>query len=92
VYEIAGETPHHHLVCLRCRQVQPLSHEAVKDLFAKIAAEQSFQVETDHLALFGYCAECRPTRSEKTQRPAPLKAVEPGGAAAAGNQRRSGKV
>jgi Fur family ferric uptake transcriptional regulator len=59
VYEIAGETPHHHLVCLKCRHVQLLSHEAVKDLFAKIAREQNFQVETDHLALFGYCARCR---------------------------------
>jgi Fur family ferric uptake transcriptional regulator len=59
VYEIAGETPHHHLVCLKCRHVQLLSHEAVKDLFAKIEREQNFHVETDHLALFGYCARCR---------------------------------
>jgi len=59
VYEIAGETPHHHLVCLNCRHMQPLGHDAVKDLFAKIERDQGFQVETDHLALFGYCARCR---------------------------------
>lgn len=58
VYEIAGDTPHHHLVCLRCRQVQQISHEAVKDLFTKIEQEQHFHVETDHLALFGLCQQC----------------------------------
>jgi Fur family ferric uptake transcriptional regulator len=70
VYEIAGETPHHHLVCLNCRSVQPLSHDAVKDLFAKIGREQNFQVETDHLALFGYCARCRNGRRGPRKAPA----------------------
>jgi Fur family ferric uptake transcriptional regulator len=58
VYEIAGDTPHHHLVCLRCRQVQQISHETVKDLFAQIERDQHFHVETDHLALFGLCRDC----------------------------------
>jgi Fur family ferric uptake transcriptional regulator len=58
VYEIAGDTPHHHLVCLRCRQVQQISHETVKDFYAKIEREQHFHVETDHLALFGLCETC----------------------------------
>lgn len=59
VYEIAGDTPHHHLVCLNCHQVQQISHDTVKDLFAKIEREQGFHVETDHLALFGLCAACQ---------------------------------
>jgi Fur family transcriptional regulator, ferric uptake regulator len=58
VYEIAGETPHHHLVCLNCRQVQQISHDTVKELFAKLEREQHFRVETDHLALFGLCQAC----------------------------------
>lgn len=64
VYEIAGEIPHHHLVCLKCRHVQQISHDAVKELFTSIARDQHFQVETDHLALFGYCQAC-----QRAQRP-----------------------
>ncbi len=59
VYEIAGETPHHHLVCERCGAVSELTHRTVKGLFHKIEREQGFEVETDHLALFGQCADCR---------------------------------
>jgi Fur family ferric uptake transcriptional regulator len=59
VYEIAGDTPHHHLVCLNCRQVTQVSHDTVKGLFARLEREQGFQVETNHLALFGYCRACQ---------------------------------
>lgn len=59
VYEIAGAQPHHHLVCRRCGTVTQIGHEAVQSLFARIAREQNFTVEMDHLALFGECAPCR---------------------------------
>jgi len=59
VYEIAGDTPHHHLVCLNCRQVSQIGHEAVQELFARIEREQGFHIETNHLALFGYCPGCQ---------------------------------
>lgn len=59
VYEIAGETPHHHLVCRRCDKVEVISHETVKALFDRIGREQKFTVDMDHLALFGLCRKCR---------------------------------
>lgn len=59
VYEIAGDTPHHHLVCRTCGEVKQISHETVKALFAKIEREQQFTVDMDHLALFGFCPKCR---------------------------------
>lgn len=59
VYEIAGDTPHHHLVCRTCGKVEQISHETVKALFAKIEREQEFTVDMDHLALFGLCPKCR---------------------------------
>ena len=58
-YEIAGETPHHHLVCRRCDKVEEISHETVKALFDKIEREQHFTIDMDHLALFGLCHKCR---------------------------------
>ena len=59
VYEIAGETPHHHLVCQGCGKVEGMAHAAVKGLFARIEREHGFRVLTDHLALFGLCANCQ---------------------------------
>jgi len=60
VYEIAGDTPHHHLVCLNCRAVQQISHALVENLFTQLERDQKFHVETNHLALFGYCEACLP--------------------------------
>jgi Fe2+ or Zn2+ uptake regulation protein len=78
VYEIAGETPHHHLVCLGCHQVQQISHDTVKDLFAQLEREQGFHVETDHLALFGYCRGCAARRKRPAERAGVrLQAVPP---------------
>lgn len=57
-YEIAGEAPHHHLVCRRCGHVEQIDHTTVVGLFARIEEEQQFKVETDHLALVGLCKHC----------------------------------
>jgi Fur family ferric uptake transcriptional regulator len=59
VYEIAGEAPHHHLVCRRCGAVEQIGHDTVRSLFARIEREHHFVVDMDHLALFGLCHKCR---------------------------------
>ena len=58
-YEIAGDAPHHHLVCRRCGNLEDIGHDTLKTLFAKIDREQQFLVDMDHLALFGLCKRCR---------------------------------
>jgi len=58
VYEIATETPHHHLVCRLCNRVEPLDHEMMAGLFARLERERQFRVDTSHLVLFGLCQEC----------------------------------
>jgi Fur family ferric uptake transcriptional regulator len=58
-YEIAGDAPHHHLICRNCDRVEQIGHEVVKALFDKIEREQKFHVDMDHLALFGLCHKCR---------------------------------
>ncbi|HLF27563.1 MAG TPA: Fur family transcriptional regulator [Anaerolineae bacterium] len=60
-YEIAGEAPHHHLICRRCNKVEEIGHDTLKALFAKIEREQQFLVDMDHLALFGLCKRCSQT-------------------------------
>jgi Fur family ferric uptake transcriptional regulator len=59
VYELAGDEPHHHLVCLNCGRQEPLDHATVEPLFAQIERENGFEVHTNHLALFGMCRQCR---------------------------------
>ena len=58
-YEIAGETPHHHLVCRKCGATVEMEHDTLKALLARIEREQNFSVDMDHVALFGLCSECQ---------------------------------
>jgi len=66
MYEIAGDTPHHHLVCRRCDSVTEIGHGALKDLFAEIQRKQKFVIDMDHVTLFGLCQQCQ--RLEARQR------------------------
>ena len=62
-YEIAGESPHHHLVCRNCNKIEQIDHASMKSLFNKVEREQDFTVDMDHLTLFGLCAKCRRLQS-----------------------------
>jgi Fur family ferric uptake transcriptional regulator len=58
VYEIAGETPHHHLVCRGCGAVQDLADYNLQVLRDHLLMEHGFKADLDHLAINGLCAEC----------------------------------
>lgn len=66
VYEIAGQEPHHHLVCRRCGASEQISHATVQALFDAIAGEQNFHIEMDHLVLFGTCQACHSASPHQT--------------------------
>lgn len=68
VYEIAGVTPHHHLVCRVCGHVETIDQAALASLCAAFEREQRFTLDMHHLVLFGYCRRCRPTRKPKEAR------------------------
>lgn len=59
VYEVAGESPHHHLVCERCGQIEQISHTILDRAFKQVEKDHGFKVTTNHLALFGLCKDCR---------------------------------
>jgi Fe2+ or Zn2+ uptake regulation protein len=61
VYEIAGEAPHHHLICRTCDTVIPLDHASVEAFFDQVERQHDFGVDMDHLTLFGLCPCCRKT-------------------------------
>lgn len=64
-YEITKPRPHHHLVCRQCGKEQEIEHNVMQAMFEQVAREHQFQVDTDHLVLFGLCADCQ--QSEKEQ-------------------------
>lgn len=57
-YEIAGVTPHHHLVCQRCGQVIRLDHTLMADLFARLEEAHQFKIGVNHIVLYGLCQRC----------------------------------
>ena len=58
VYEIAGETPHHHLVCRDCGAVQELADFHFQVFRDHLLMEHGFRADLDHLAINGLCAKC----------------------------------
>ena len=58
-YEIAGETPHHHLICRSCGRMLSLDNALLADLIAAFARRHYFPIDLDHVALFGLGADCR---------------------------------
>ena len=58
VYEIAGETPHHHLVCRKCGAVQDLADFHFEELRSHLLEEHGFKTDLDHMVLNGLCAGC----------------------------------
>jgi Fur family ferric uptake transcriptional regulator len=58
-YEIAGEAPHHHLICRNCDQIARIDHKTMKALLARIERQHDFSIDMDHIVLFGLCSDCR---------------------------------
>ena len=65
-YEIAGQTPHHHLICRTCGKIERIGHDKVKAFFTQIKHDHDFAIDMDHLGLFGLCPECR-RKAEREQ-------------------------
>ncbi len=58
VYELAQETPHHHLACRRCGRVYDLPNHYFEPLAADLLADYAFQAEINHMAISGICTGC----------------------------------
>lgn len=58
VYEIAKPHLHHHLVCRVCGREEEIGEGALGAMFDQVRQDHGFRVATDHLVLFGWCADC----------------------------------
>ncbi len=58
-YEIASETPHHHLVCRQCRDTVEIADGMIRPLGEAIERQYNFTLDMRHIILLGLCAECQ---------------------------------
>jgi Fur family ferric uptake transcriptional regulator len=58
-YEIKRPEQHHHLVCRACGWEQEIDASVLGAMVERVREQHGFEVVTDHLVLFGYCARCR---------------------------------
>jgi Fur family ferric uptake transcriptional regulator len=58
-FELLGEARHHHLLCHACGAMIDLPDELIEPLRLAIDDRFGFDAGIEHLAIFGYCAECR---------------------------------
>ena len=65
-YEIAGATPHHHLVCRACGQVQALDDALLDSVKKAVKRRHHFKVDMDHIALLGLCEYCQHEESKSS--------------------------
>src|SRR4051812_46965602 len=58
-YHSADDADHVHLVCRVCGLVAETTPEVVSQVVDRLAAEEGFQADVRHLAIFGICRSCR---------------------------------
>jgi len=64
-YELAGEQPHHHLVCEACGETVELDCDVLLPLEQELCKRYGFQMNLNHLALFGLCPTCQKPKRKK---------------------------
>ena len=79
-YEMMQATPHHHLVCLRCQREMTVDDALIAPMRETIREQYGFTPRIDHLAIFGYCAECHDVDGSRGGKDEPVIPVneEPG--------------
>ena len=59
VFELVGDSPHHHLICRQCEVVMSLPDYHFTELAEHLLAEHGFAADLTHMAITGLCAECQ---------------------------------
>lgn len=67
-YEIAGETPHHHLICRTCGGLEEIDRALIELLIESTLKKHRFTIDMDHIALFGQCRQCASQNSRSAAR------------------------
>lgn len=63
-YELVGRTPHHHLVCRRCKHITSIDAGLFESMEQAILDRYGFAADISHFAIFGLCDVCRQTETD----------------------------
>ena len=58
-YHVVGPDGHLHLVCGRCGRVEEISPDLLREVVSRLRDEHGFEIDVDHVAFAGRCADCR---------------------------------
>ncbi|KUO72113.1 MAG: Fur family transcriptional regulator [Clostridia bacterium BRH_c25] len=56
---IHDKSRHHHLICLKCGQVQEIDDRITEEFKNRIMEEKEFEVADKPMKIYGYCNKCR---------------------------------
>jgi Fur family ferric uptake transcriptional regulator len=56
---IHDDLRHHHLICLKCGQVQEIDDSFTEDFKVLVLNNKEFQVADKPMKIYGYCSRCR---------------------------------
>jgi len=60
----ANLAPHHHLICLRCRNIQDIHDNNLNKL--ELSHKTEFKITDHRVEFYGYCRECQGHELNKT--------------------------
>jgi Fur family ferric uptake transcriptional regulator len=63
-FELVGNEPHHHLVCVGCNAVAELDDNLLAPIREQLLRQYGFQAHSRHFAIFGLCRACRQAAGE----------------------------
>ena len=56
---IYDKTMHHHLICLKCGQVQEIDDKIAEEFKSRVLEDKGFEVTDKPMKIYGYCSRCR---------------------------------
>lgn len=65
-FELIAEDRHHHLICHGCGAISEFEDALVTPLRQALAEQHAFSATVDHLAVFGWCADCAAKRARSS--------------------------
>jgi Fur family ferric uptake transcriptional regulator len=55
---------HHHMTCLQCHKVIPINEQELELFINNLSAQYGFEPIEHQVEIQGYCADCRPKRTD----------------------------
>jgi len=59
VFELAGETHHDHIVCVRCGRVEEFHDYEIENRQRMVAERLGFELTDHNLNMYGLCLSCK---------------------------------